>query len=83
MKTVDYNDWVSPSAEKNQKLPNKAGHDRCLVCEKPMKLAGGQVRLLTDGRITLFTGEVDQKLDQGWHDVGSDCFKRVSKLLTE
>ena len=57
----------------------------CLVCKKPVKASSRLAHLRTDLRVFSedHSGQVDPRRDQGWFEVGPDCYRKIVKAGRE
>lgn len=51
----------------------------CILCGKPVKASAPMVNLTIDGRLfgPDFAYKVRPSNDQGWFEIGPDCYRKV------
>lgn len=53
----------------------------CIVCRKAIRAGSRMVHMRTDARVFIedFSSQVSPSNDQGWFEVGPNCYRKVVK----
>jgi hypothetical protein len=53
----------------------------CILCKKPVRASADMVLMSIDGRLFIadHKGQVSPANDQGWFEIGPDCYRKVAK----